>query len=1082
MIKQTHSQCLPSCHQSPPSHRHLLVLLLASITSVVVVVCQQATASSNDTDQLALLHFKQGITDDPNMILSSWNDSLHFCSWFGVTCNSGDTRVMSLSLDHQHLVGTLSPYIGNLTSLQGLGLIGNTFLGEIPQQLGNLLLLRHLNLSDNLFTGEIPLNLTRCVLLNFLLLKRNNLTGPIPPEIGTLNKLEYLQLGINNLTGELPPSLGNLSTLIEFNVAYNGLVGGIPESYGRISSVEMFILGVNQLSGIVPKSLYNLSSLNMMTLTVNQFQGDLPRDIAYTLPNLQMFAISRNAFTGYIPASFCNASKLLSLNMNYNHFQGRIPDCLGNVPTLETLDAAANNLGSNSTGDFAFLKSLVNCSHLTRVGVSLNNLGGQLPESLANFSASTFKQLYLGVNQATGFIPEGLGNLIQVAELDLTVNHFTGPIPSFLGKLANLQRVELSGNQLSGRIPSSIGNLTKLFEIDISFNELQGNLPSDIVRGQKLDLLDVSSNKLDGIVPPEIMQLATLSILLNLSRNSFTGHLPGGAWKLQSLTSLDLSHNNFTGEIPAVMGGCKSLVNLYLQSNSFTGKIPDALASLGGIEQMDLSHNSLTGRIPLPLQNIHGLKYLNLSFNDLGGEVPTGGVFSNTSTLSLAGANVMLCGGVSQLHLPKCRGTQRNNTKRSLKVKLLTIMVPSLFLSILVVGGIFFYYMSRRRSNKKKVFDDLALGKLVVVSYKDLHQATNGFSAANSIGSGGFGMVFKGVLEHTGTPVAIKVLRNGDNKVDKSLKAECKALKNVRHRNLVRLITFCSSLDYKGNNFNALVYQFMENGTLEKWLHHSDDDDHPNLSMIQRINIALDVATALHYLHELNGGVSIIHCDLKPSNVLLDADMVAHVSDFGLAKLLSVEADHHSSLSGSKTSSLGVRGTIGYAPPEYGMSATTGTKEGDVYSYGILVLEMMSRKRPTDEMFGGGGGAEWLNLRDAVKAALPNDIYSVLDPKLYSPEDRDAAEAEDRDEIEEEEEDGNVMPAIRRTAALQHRNYCFVSVLEIGVACAEESPRERMKIDEVARKLLSVRDYFLVNCVNSSRARQRSSRVANPND
>ncbi|CAI0409530.1 unnamed protein product [Linum tenue] len=1076
MIKQTHSQCLPSCHQKPPLHRHLLVLLLASITSVVVV-CQQATASSNDTDRLALLHFKQGITDDPNMILSSWNDSLHFCSWFGVTCNSGDTRVMSLSLDRQHLVGTLSPYIGNLTSLQGLGLIGNTFLGEIPQQLGNLLLLRHLNLSDNLFTGEIPLNLTRCFRLNFLLLKRNNLTGPIPPEIGTLNKLEYMQLGINNLTGELPPSLGNLSMLIEFHVAYNWLVGSIPESYGRISSLKMFVVGVNQLSGIVPESLYNLSSLNMMTLTVNQFQGDLPRDIAYTLPNLQMFAISRNAFTGYIPASFCNASKLLSLNMNYNHFQGRIPDCLGNVPTLKTLDAAANNLGSNSTGDFAFLKSLVNCSHLTRVGVSLNNLGGQLPESLANFSASTFKQLYLGVNQATGFIPEGLGNLIQVAELDLTVNHFTGPIPSFLGKLTNLQRVELSGNQLSGRIPSSIGNLTKLFEIDISFNELQGNLPSDIVRGQKLDLLDVSSNKLDGMVPPEIMQLATLSILLNLSRNSFTGHLPGGAWKLQSLTSLDLSHNNFTGEIPAVMGGCKSLVNLYLQSNSFTGKIPDALASLGGIEQMDLSHNSLTGRIPLPLQNIHGLKYLNLSFNDLGGEVPTGGVFSNTSALSLAGANVMLCGGVSQLHLPKCGGTQRNNTKRSLKVKLLTIMVPSLFLSILVLGGIFFYYMSRRRSNKKKVFDDLALGKLVAVSYKDLHQATNGFSAANSIGSGGFGMVFKGVLEHTGTPVAIKVLRNGDNKVDKSLKAECKALKNVRHRNLVRLITFCSSLDYKGNNFNALVYQFMENGSLEKWLHHSDDDDHPNLSMIQRINIALDVATALHYLHELNGGGSIIHCDLKPSNVLLDADMVAHVSDFGLAKLLSVEADHHSSLSGSKTSSLGVRGTIGYAPPEYGMSATTGTKEGDVYSYGILVLEMMSRKRPTDEMFGGGGGAGWLNLRDAVKAALPNDTYSVLDPKLYSPEDRDAAEAEDRDEIEEEEEeDGNVMPTIRRTAALQHRNYCFVSVLEIGVACAEESPRERMKIDEVARKLLSVRDYFLVNCVNSSRARQSGHR------
>ncbi|CAI0409077.1 unnamed protein product [Linum tenue] len=1076
-MKQTHSQCLPSCHQCPRFHHHLLLLLLASITSFVC--CQQATTSSNDTDRLALLHFKQGIIDDPDMVLSSWNDSVHFCSWFGVTCHPDDSnpsRVMSLALNRQRLVGTLSPYIGNLTSLQGLSLLDNSFRGEIPQELGNLLLLRHLNLSANYFTGEIPLNLTRCFRLSFLLLERNNLTGPIPPEIGTLYKIQYLRLGTNKLTGQLPPSLGNLSMLIDFGVAYNGLVGSIPERYGQLSSLKMFIVGVNQLSGVVPESLFNLSSLNMMTLTMNQFQGTLPQDIGFTLPNLQMFAISSNAFTGNIPASFCNASGLQMLNMNRNHFQGRLPDCLGNLPALGELDAAANNLGSNSTGDFAFLKSLANCSQLTRVGVAENNLGGQVPDFLANLSASTFKQLFLGVNQATGFIPAGLQNLLRLTDLDLTTNLFTGPIPSFLGKLPNLQRVGLAGNQLSGQVPSSIGNLTQLFELDISFNELQGNLPADISRAQKLVLLDVSSNKLDGMVPPEIMQLATLSKLLNLSWTSFTGNLPGGAWKLQSLTSLDLSHNNFTGEIPAEIGGCKGLVYLYLQSNSFTGKIPEALASLAGIEQMDLSHNRLTGTIPLPLQNIHSLQYLNLSFNDLGGEVPTGGIFSNTSILSLGGANAMLCGGVSQLHLPKCRVTQKNNTRKSLKVKLSIILVPSLFLSLLVVLGIFFYYMSSRRSNKQKVFDDLGLGKLAAVSYKDLHQATNGFSAANSIGSGGFGIVFKGVLEHTETLVAIKVLRNGDKKVDKSLKAECNALRNVRHRNLVRLITYCSSLDYKGNNFNALVYQFMENGSLEKWLHHFDDDGNPNLSMIQRLNIALDVATALHYLHELNGGVSIIHCDLKPSNVLLDADMVAHVSDFGLAMLLSTEA-------GSKTSSLGVKGTIGYAPPEYGMSATNGTKEGDVYSYGILVLEMLSGKRPTDELFGGDGG--WLSLRDAVNAALPNDVYSVLDPKLYSPEDRDAAEAEGRDENEEEGEEGgtgNVMPTTRRTTALQHRNYCFVSVLEIAVACAAESPRERMKIDEVARKLLSVRDYFQANCITSGRASQQPSRVRNPNN
>ncbi|CAN0880406.1 Receptor kinase-like protein Xa21 [Linum grandiflorum] len=598
------------------------------------------------------------------------------------------------------------------------------------------------------------------------------------------------------------------------------------------------------------------------------------------------------------------------LNMNWNQFHGRIPNCLGNAPRFQELDIGVSYLGSNSTGDFAFLDSLANCSQLQHIGVAVNNLGGDLPDSIGNLSAATFRELWIDTNYITGFIPPGLENLKGLADLDLAENLFSGEILSYLGNLPNLQRLELGKNQLQGRIPPFLCNVSQLFELNISHNLLQGDLPPSIGSCQKLTTLDVSGNQLTGAIPVEILRISSLSNTLNLSRNSFTGHLPADGWNLPSLTGIDISYNNLTGEIPAAIGDCKSLVSLYLQSNSFNGSIPEAaLASLRGIQYIDLSRNNLTGPIPARLQNMYSLQYLNLSFNALVGEVPMKGIF-----------------------------------------------------------------------------------------------------------------------------VAVKVLKTGDRKVDRSLKAECRALRNVRHRNLVRLITYCSSLDYRGNEFKALVYQFMENGSLEKWLHSEHVAN--SLSLVQRINIALDVATALHYLHELSGGVSIAHCDLKPSNVLLDGDMVAHVGDFGMARILS---------SSTEIGSLGtVKGTIGYAPPEYGTSVTEGTKEGDVYSYGILVLEMLSGKRPTDEMF--GGGSCWLSLREWVKAALPNEIGRVLDPKLC---------------FERE--------------AKEQMNKCVMSMLEIGVVCSAQSPAERMKIADVTLALSSIRDSFWRYSIPpTSRARLRN--------
>jgi serine/threonine protein kinase len=204
-----------------------------------------------------------------------------------------------------------------------------------------------------------------------------------------------------------------------------------------------------------------------------------------------------------------------------------------------------------------------------------------------------------------------------------------------------------------------------------------------------------------------------------------------------------------------------------------------------------------------------------------------------------------------------------------------------------------------------------------LITYSQLAKATDGFSTANLLGAGTFGTVYKGNLdghsEENASFIAVKVLKLQAPGAVKSFIAECEVMRNIRHRNLVKTITACSSIDLKGEDFKAIVFEFMPNGNLEGWLHPSAGDvelGERHLSLLQMVNILFDVAYALEYLH-FNGPTPIVHCDLKPSNVLLDIDMVAHVGDFGLAKILAEGC----SSSQPSMSSMGFRGTIGYAPP-----------------------------------------------------------------------------------------------------------------------------------------------------------------------
>jgi len=193
-------------------------------------------------------------------------------------------------------------------------------------------------------------------------------------------------------------------------------------------------------------------------------------------------------------------------------------------------------------------------------------------------------------------------------------------------------------------------------------------------------------------------------------------------------------------------------------------------------------------------------------------------------------------------------------------------------------------------------------------SYTSLRRATSKFSPSLRLGQGGFGSVYRGKFQVFDKVMAVKVLNLQQRGALKSFSDECRALKSIRHRNLLKIIAVCSSIDYQGNDFKCIVFEFMENGSLDDWLHSKGDEKY--LNIIQRLNIAIDAASALDYLHN-NCQVPIVHCDLKPSNILLDEEMTAHVGDFGLAKFLFKS-------SWNKHTSIALKGSIGYIPP--GMS------------------------------------------------------------------------------------------------------------------------------------------------------------------
>ncbi|KAL1060969.1 hypothetical protein V6Z11_1Z055800, partial [Gossypium hirsutum] len=674
--------------------------------------------------------------------------------------------------------------------------------------------------------------------------------------------------------------------------------------------------------------------------------------------NLEELHLWGNNLSGNIPESISNVSKLRHIALMANSFSGHIPNSLGNLKFLEELRLWKNNLTieTNSNG----------------VDLSVNPLKGVLPTSISNLSET------LQVS------------LARIAELK-------APFPRKSVRLNNAMILELTNNELIGSIPTMIGGLTNLQYLGLSGNKLKGLIPHDLCGLKGLFELSLDDNELDGPLPPCLGELTSMR-KLHLSFNKLHSSIPFSLWRLKDILEVDLSSNYFNGSLPLEIGKLSVLQHLNLSMNSLSNDIPSTIGNLRDLQVLALSSNRFQGLIPTSFGDLisEGLRHLNnfnVSLNRLEGEIPSGGPFANFTSQSFM-KNYALCGS-PRLQVSPCKSNTHRNSKKTL-LHVLRYVLPIVASIIIVVTLIVVctpLKKKRKSTSSTTIEDSFPLKEWKRISYDQLSKATDGFSGGNILGSGSFGTVYKGILFDE-TEVAIKVFNLQIEGAFRSFDVECEVISKIIHRNLVKVITCSSTADFK-----ALVLELMPNGSLDKWLYSNNHF----LDILQRINIMIDVASALEYLHS-GYSTPLIHCDLKPSNVLLDKDMIAHVGDFGIAKLLG-EGD-----SMKQTMTLA---TIGYMAPEYGSAG---------------IISVKSDKKPTDEIFAGE-----MSMKHWVKTSLGNGIIGAGDSGLL-----------------EEDDKYFVVKA-----------NCISSIMKLALDCSAELPEDRTDMNNVLSMLKNIKRKFM---------------------
>ncbi|EER95121.1 hypothetical protein BDA96_01G453500 [Sorghum bicolor] len=452
-------------------------------------------------------------------------------------------------------------------------------------------------------------------------------------------------------------------------------------------------------------------------------------------------------------------------------------------------------------------------------------------------------------------------------------------------------------------------------------------------------------------------------INLILAYHRLVGPIPPEIGRLNQLQTLSLQGNSLYGSLPPELGNCTKLQQLYLQGNYLSGYIPSEFGDLVELETLDLSSNTLSGSIPHSLDKLSKLTSFNVSMNFLTGAIPSSGSLINFNETSFVG-NLGLCGkqinsvckdalqspsNGLQSPSPDDMINKRNGNSTRLVISAVATVGALLLVALMCFWGCFLY-KNFGKKDMRGFRVELCGGSSVVMfhgdlpySSKDILKKLETMDEENIIGAGGFGTVYKLAMDD-GNVFALKRIVKTNEGLDRFFDRELEILGSVKHRYLVNLRGYCNSPSSK-----LLIYDYLPGGSLDEVLHEKSEQ----LDWDARINIILGAAKGLSYLHH-DCSPRIIHRDIKSSNILLDGNFEARVSDFGLAKLLEDEESHITTI---------VAGTFGYLAPEY-MQFGRATEKTDVYSFGVLVLEILSGKRPTDASFieKGLNIVGWLNF------------------------------------------------------------------------------------------------------------------------